>query len=618
MEGIRLDDQMVYAFMNNGGGMALLESLKSTTDPSLLTSLLEISTQCRSVPGDHDKPMVLGGLFKVALNSLQYGVARSVVLDCLSCLQTSYTAPVLCATNYKEKMLEIINDPNAKEADVKRAFSCLNSSFDQGVTPEIISTIISHLDNPNPVLAGSAINSFCSLVRHEDIKPNESMISKVANKLMQINPTIGLYETRCFLECGEEMVTEMVKLGLIERLVGLIDKKVPHDDRRLGIKESLNIVLKNKSNQLLAFGSGIIPIIVKEVASIPKEDRYRSPPMLFDIISLLLENPVCHNEFVDVGGLKFLNDTIAQYKDPTVFRTLYNIGNANDNILRTLAADPYLNAQIVLVCRKGPPDCKGICLELITLFIFAKIPIHPSLTSLAIQELSAALTNNTTKLPLIKIIQALTILTENIRGDQPMSLSSVHQDTLKILESATGEVRYHAIRLLTNVPESPVKTRVDHPNLHQFTTLNEVDKKSVVEKLAFVNIEAINDEMVEFCLSNTSKEIQTDVLIALAARMMDDESERREMDLFPQLENLIGHPQLQTLIAHASSTLEWVLEGILVFAALIIVPENVQKVVKLCSKLDEMISSFPVNYNLLRNSIRFTGMYCTSLCLLFL
>lgn len=140
---------------------------------------------------------------------------------------------------------------------------------------------------------------------------------------------------------------------------------------------------------------------------------------------------------------------------------------------------------------------------------------------------------------------------------------------MKILETATGELRYHAIRLLANVPESMVHLRDDYElteeNLN-FATIDSALKQCVVENLAHQKVEAITDEMVEFILGIKCNDPYYSVLmIALAARKVkNDSNEGRRLDLVQQLENLIEY-----ILRGETGVI-----GALVLAFLVMVPEN--------------------------------------------
>lgn len=232
----------------------------------------------------------------------------------------------------------------------------------------------------------------------------------------------------------------MVGHGLIEIMAERLGNLSLSDDCTIW-----KYLLKEPAHQERAFSLGI----VSTALTVLNYEIWKQGEVIrvVSYLTTLLACPLCHKEFVDHGGVKLFLSVIAGRKDSIMFASLYTIASNNDDLVRVIASEPALSAQMGIVFKKGPDDCKQHCIHLVSLFAGAGITIHPSVIAVVVPSLLDIISLPETAIPQLIVIRALVSLCANDECAKLVAANGGTDTVARFLRRAKSEERHSAIRL---------------------------------------------------------------------------------------------------------------------------------------------------------------------------
>lgn len=294
-------------------------------------------------------------------------------------------------------------------------------------------------------------------------------------------------------------------------------------------------------------------------------------------LNAFLEHPACHQEFFDSGGLPLFLDVLAKHKDGNTFKSLCNIARNSDHLLRVMASEPALSAQLALVFTKGPENCKEHCIHLVSLFAAAGLPIHPSVVAIVIPSLIDFLSSSP-KIPPLLILRALFFFCKTYDHARLVAANGGMEAVTNFLANAKGVERKHAIGLMTSIPE------IEPPaTITNFRSLSSPKNEQHIFQFLCVGQEP-TEEMIVYMLNQMDKgDFTTTIFSSLSAFIANGSERAKQLDMFPHFQTAAKH------IIEGKKLSPTVIESFLLLGCLILDSENVVRMEEICGSLETVI-----------------------------
>lgn len=458
------DPEISKLFIKIGGPSSIIECLNTFTDKSTLEgifTLLGSISNCSSECGELLDILVKQGLISSMFRCIPFGAHRGIMLLVLNRLVDSSRIP---SYDCEPLMVNILTDPNASSSELSGSLFLVDFIPNPSLsyTPELISAVITHLDNSRATVDSRASAISALLKGGKEGKIPDNTFNDLAKKAIAAIESGGACLAHSIVTL--RYPDKLVELGLVELVTQFLDKPDSSDVDKYkfyAVSSLLELVKNKPQNQLLALSAGAMGYAMKLLSTQLKNSE---PDIFaFSLVIKLLENTMSHYNFIDLGGVKLFSEVIAKHKKLGALQTLYAIGRASEPLLQVIASDLALSAQLAIAVKSTPPKVKTVILEMMALFTKYNIPIHPALASSSIPTLIGALYFEEKNF----ISASLSILTPLVESDDGLrALAASHgaaSAVTKLLETVEGEDRVNAQRLKVKLPDAPKFTSAPLP-----------------------------------------------------------------------------------------------------------------------------------------------------------
>lgn len=464
--------------------------------------------------------------------------------------------------------MEALRDPKEDATALELVFLALTKMVSPTLTisDETFTLLVELLDLHKPHMVNGSVMVLTSMMKCNDQRVDKDLGLSIARAKTEVISVMDIKNVLTLLTMGPDYVEKMVASGLIEQMTEIMEDPDPDNNEFREFALIWQIVLANPANQQHAFSNGVVSFAVEVMGN--KNLEVGDLPVEMTVLNTFLAFPASHKEFVDAGGVKLCLKIIAQFKDPDTFASLCNIASNSNDLLRVIASEPALSAQIAIVLKKGPNSCQEYCINLVSLIAGANIPLHPSIIPIVIPALISFLASNSN---LSKVIQALIhLIDSNPDSAKLVTINGGIEAVTSLLTAVTGELRKQTIHLLLRIPEDVDKNL---PPPGDFQALSTTDKETAV-LWALCTGQEITDKMIQ--LLNDTRFTNTKYIPSLCMlALIDDTSWTSQLNLYSGLTSAMHRVVAQKKVTSEQQ------DALLLLGSLVMNPDNIEDVGKM-------------------------------------